>query len=104
MLLWIETHESDGPKRVESGRIHGKVKVFIFVFSKSHLQMIRISKKTRKFYKMLQKVTCLDDLGQISLLVEYCIFNRFCFFVKKQKSVQSDFALETVLKISEYST
>ncbi len=49
MLLWNETHESDGSKRVESGRIHGKVKVFIFAFSKSHLQMIWISKKTRTF-------------------------------------------------------
>ena len=35
MLPWIETRESDGSKRIESDRIHGKVKIFIFRFSKS---------------------------------------------------------------------
>ena len=53
---------------------------------------------------MIQKVTCLDDFDQISLLSGDFIFDRFCFFVKKRKSVQSDIALETVFKISEYST
>ena len=51
---------------------------------------------------MIQKVTCLDDFDQISLLSGDFIFDRFCLFVKKQKSVQSDIALETVFKISEY--
>ena len=53
---------------------------------------------------MIQKVICLDDFDQIYLLFEDVIFDRFCFFVKKRKSVQSDFALETVLKIGEYWT
>ena len=51
---------------------------------------------------MIQKETCLDDFDPISLLSEDFIFDRFCFFVKKPKTVQSDFALETVFKITEY--
>ena len=51
---------------------------------------------------MAGKVMSLGDFDPISLLSEDFIFDRFCFFVKNQKSMQSDFALETVLKISQY--
>ena len=104
ILPWLETRESDGSKRVESVGIHGKVNVFMFRFSKStSANDLNLSKNTI-FLKMIQKVICLDDFDQISLLLEHVIFDLFHIFPKTSKTVQSDFALETVFKISEYWT